>query len=162
MSINLYELTLNYKNLEELLDNPEIPDYLLSDALKEINETFELKVENIAKVIRGQELDVIGLKEEIDRLTKIKRTKENRITYLKQYLKDNMQALDKLKVKGKLFTISVQNSAPSVEIKDLTLIPKEFIRIIEEPSKKEILAELKDGKAIEGAELKVSKSLRIR
>lgn len=74
-----------------------------------------------------------------------------------------MRAVDKLKFKTKLFSFNIQNNPPSVDITDEKLIPQEFF-IDQAPKldKKSLLAALKDGKEIEGATIKQTKSLRIR
>ena len=74
-----------------------------------------------------------------------------------------MRAVNKLKFKTKLFSFNVQNNPPTVEVSDEKLIPKEFF--VEQSPKldrKALLAALKDGKEIEGAIIKQTKSLRIR
>ena len=161
--MNLYELTENYRNLQELLDNPEIDQEIITNALDEVGEQLEEKAENIAKLIKTLEVEVNGYKTEEKRLADRRKTLENRITGLKSYIDAAMKATGKKKFKGQLFSFNIQKNPPSVNITDSTLIPKEYY-IEQEPvlDKKTVLAELKNGVIVPGAELKQTESLRIR
>ena len=161
--MNLYELTENYRNLQELLDNPEIDQEIITNALDEVGEQLEEKAENIAKLIKTLEVEVNGYKTEEKRLADRRKTLENRITGLKSYIDAAMKATGKKKFKGQLFSFNIQKNPPSVNITDSTLIPKEYY-IEQEPvlDKKTVLAELKNGVIVPGAELLQTESLRIR
>ena len=161
--MNLYELTENYRNLQELLDNPEIDQEIITNALDEVGEQLEEKSENIAKLIKTLEVEVTGFKAEEKRLADRRKTLENRITGLKSYIDAAMKATGKKKFKGQLFSFNIQKNPLSVNITDSTLIPKEYF-VEQEPvlDKKTVLAELKNGVIVPGAELLQTESLRIR
>ena len=161
--MKLYELTENYRNLQELLDNPEIDQELITKALDEVGEQLEEKAENIAKLIKTLEVEVNGYKTEEKRLADRRKTLENRITGLKSYIDATMKATGKKRFKGQLFSFNIQKNPPSVKITDNTLIPKEYY-IQQEPvlEKKTVLAELKNGVIVPGTELSQTESLRIR
>ena len=161
--MNLYELTENYRNLQDLLENPEIDQDLIEKALDEVEEQLEEKAENIAKLIKTLESEVTGFKTEEKRLADRRKSLENRIAALKSYIDAAMKATGKKKFKGQLFSFNIQKNPPSVNITDSTLIPKEYF-IEQEPvlDKKTVLAELKNGVIVPGAELKQTESLRIR
>ena len=158
----LYELTEQYNNLLELMDNPDVPQELLDESLNSINDELDVKLENIAKVIKSMEVDVKGLKEEEKRLADRRKSLENKIQNLKDYAENAMRATGVKKVKGKVFTLNIQNNAPSVLIKDLERIPNEYFRIKKEVDKTLLKEKLKEGQVIEGAELQQTESLRIR
>ena len=161
--MKLYELTENYRNLQDLLENPEIDQDLITNALDEVGEQLEEKSENIAKLIKTLEVEVTGFKAEEKRLADRRKTLENRITGLKSYINAAMKATGKKKFKGQLFSFNIQKNPLSVNITDSTLIPKEYF-VEQEPvlDKKTVLAELKNGVIVPGAELKQTESLRIR
>ena len=161
--MNLYELTENYRNLQELLDNPEIDQEIITNALDEVGEQLEEKAENIAKLIKTLEVEVNGYKTEEKRLADRRKTLENRITGLKSYIDAAMKATGKKKFKGQLFSFNIQKNPPSVKITDNTLIPKKYY-IQQEPllDKKTVLAELKNGVIVPGTEILQTESLRIR
>jgi hypothetical protein len=160
--MNLYDLTANYKNLLDLLDNPEVPQNIIEQSLNEVAEEIEVKAENIAKLIKSIDIDAKALKEEEQRLASKRKTLENRTEYLKKYLEAGMRATSKEKIKGKFFSLAIQKNAPSVNVIDESKIPENYFTITKKLNKEVILEELKSGKTILGAELKQSQSLRIR
>lgn len=161
--MKLYELTENYLNLQELLENPEVPQELITSALDQVGEELEVKAENIAKLIKTLEVDIAGFKEEEKRLSDRRKSLENRVKNLKEYLDGAMKLTSKTKFKGKLFSFNIQKNAPGVSIIDEKLIPKEYL-IEQAPviDKKAILNDLKNGEDIPGVEIKQTESLRIR
>ena len=72
--MKLYELTENYRNLQDLLENPEIDNDLIEKALDEVGEQLEEKAENIAKLIKTLEVEVTGFKTEEKRLADKRKT----------------------------------------------------------------------------------------
>lgn len=160
--MKLYELTQNYLNLQELLDNPEVPQEVITEALNNVGDQIEDKAENIAKLIKTIEVDVNGFKEEEKRLAEKRKSLENRVKSLKSYLEGAMIAANKEKFKGKLFSFNIQNNPPSVNISDGKLLPEEYWKIEKSEDKSKIKEALKGGIEVPGAELVVSRSLRIR
>lgn len=162
--MKLYELTQNYLNLQELLENPEIPQDMVVTALNEVGEDLEDKAENIAKIIKTMEVDINGFKEEEKRLSDRRKSLEGRVKGLKGYLESSMKATGKLKFKGKLFSFGIQKNVPSLDIESEKNIPKDFY-IEQAPvlDRKMLLASLKANEIeIEGVSIKQTESLRIR
>ena len=161
--MKLYELTQNYLNLQELLENEEIPKEMVIDALDNVGEELEAKAENIAKLIKTLEIDITGYKAEETRLALKRKSLENRVKSLKEYLDNAMKVTGKTKFKGQLFSFSIQKNPPSVNVIDEKLIPEEYF-IPQEPAldKKRLLSDLKSGIKVEGAEVKQTESLRIK
>lgn len=161
--MKLYELTQNYLNLQELLEDSTVPVEVIDTALNEVGEQLEDKAENIAKLIKTMEVEVAGYKEEEARLAARRKTLESRTKGLKEYLESSMREVNKLKFKGKLFSFNIQKNPASVEVLDESLIPKELFNT---PApvldKKETLSRLKAGEEVPGVVLKQSESLRIK
>ena len=161
--MKLYELTQNYLNLQELLENEEIPKEMVIDALDNVGEELEAKAENIAKLIKTLEIDITGYKQEETRLSTKRKSLENRVKILKEYLDNAMKVTGKTKFKGQLFSFSIQKNTPSVKVVDEKLIPEEYF-VPQEPTldKKRLLTDLKNGEEVPGAEINQTESLRIR
>ncbi|HEL2164891.1 TPA: siphovirus Gp157 family protein [Streptococcus suis] len=156
----LYELTGIFKQIAEM---EGIDEETKLDTLESIDwtEQFEEKVENTVKVIKNKEADADQLKEEIDRLTKRKKSIENDITWLKTGLQGAFEITGHEKVKTLLFTVSLANNQPSVVV-DEDLLPKKYFIQTLKPDKTAIKELLKAGKKVKGAVLQESRSLRIR
>ncbi|AZR97013.1 siphovirus Gp157 family protein [Streptococcus suis] len=157
---SIYELTGIFKQIAEI---EGIDEETKLDTLESLDwtEQFEEKVENTVKVIKNKEADVDKLKEEIDRLTKRKKSIENDITRLKTGLQGAFEITGHEKVKTLLFTVSLANNQPSVVV-DEDLLPKKYFIQTLKPDKTAIKELLKAGKKVKGAVLQESRSLRIR
>lgn len=161
--MKLYELAENYLNLQELLENQEIQQELITNALDQVDGELEEKAENIAKLIKTLEVNINGFKGEEKRLSTQRKTLESRVKSLKGYLDEAMKLTGKRKFKGKIFSFNIQPNPPSVSVLDEKLIPQKYF-IEQEPliDKKSILIDLKNGQDIPGVELKQTESLRIK
>lgn len=161
--ISLYEISDAYKQvqfmLEEDLDNEE-----LKQALDNIEGDFEEKADNIAKVIRHLTATENALKEEEKRLAERRRTISNNIKNTKEYLKYNMEVLDKKKFDTDLFKFYIRNNRQTVKYEEGVILPEEYY-ITEEVktiNKELVESDLKEGVWIEGAKLDRTQSLIIK
>ena len=157
--MNLYELSQNYLAVQDM----DLDEDTLRDTLDSIEETFEDKAENIAKLIRTVEAEEKAFEAEEKRFNAMKKTAANKKQYLKQYLEFNMILTDKTKFKAGVFNFSIQNNPPSVVVFDEAALPEHYF--IKQPAKIDraaIKEKLKMGIEIPGAELKISRGLRIR
>lgn len=161
--MKLYELTQNYRNLENLGEQEGLTVEMIQEALGQVEEDINTKIENTCKVMKEIEADALGIDEEIKRLTVLKKQKENTAKKLKEYIEFEMNGIGLNKVEGKLFKISFRKSK-AVKILDETKIPKEFIKIktTETILKTELSKALKNGEIVEGAELIENRSLQIK
>ena len=162
--MKLYELTEMYKNVWDLIADEEIDVEMLEVALQNIEDSIELKADNMAKLIKSIDGDVLVLKEEEKRLASRRRALENKQANIKSYLESQLLSMGVDKVKTTLFTVALQNNPPSVKFTNEDLIPemyKKEVTTITIP-KKEILDAIKNGIEVPGAEIIQGKSLRIR
>lgn len=157
--MNLYELSLSFQEVQNMDLDPEV----MKDTLDSIGGTFENKAENMAKLIRNLESDVLAYKKEEDRLKTKRQAAENKLKWLKTYLKDCMKLTGKTKFKSGMFNFSIQKNPASVNIVDEKAIPEEFL-IQRQPkvNNTTLKKALKDGIEVPGAELKQTEGLRIR
>lgn len=159
--MKLYELTESYRQVLEMAE--ELDDGSLKDTLDSITEDINIKAENIAKVYKELEADADKLDAEAKRLNARKQTVQNNAKNLKAYLADEMAKVGKDKIKGELFNFTIAKNPPSLDIPDETRIPRKYF-IKQEPKldRKAVLAALKSGQKVRGAEIKQNTSLRIR
>lgn len=161
--MKLYELTQSYRNLENLGEQEGLTVEMIQEALGQVEEDINTKIENTCKVIKEIEADALGIDEEIKRLAVLKKQKENTAKKLKEYVEFEMNGIGLNKVEGKLFKISFRKSKV-VKVLDETKIPKEFIKVktTESISKTDLSKALKSGEIIEGVELVENKTLQIK
>ena len=128
-----------------------------------LKEELKSKSSDLIKYIRNLELENTVTKLEIERLEDLKKGKEKKIKSIKNYIKGILLDLDKKKVETELGNLSLRKTT-SVEITDISKIPKEYLVVKEEvtPSKKLIGDSLKKNILIDGAVLKENYSVLIK
>ena len=134
-----------------------------NDIMEYLKEELKSKSSDLIKYIRNLELENTVTKLEIERLEDLKKGKEKKIKSIKNYIKGILLDLDKKKVETELGNLSLRKTT-SVEITDITKIPKEYLVVKEEvtPSKKLIGDSLKKNILIDGAVLKEDYSILIK
>lgn len=159
----LYTLTENYRNLEELIDNPDIPREMIDQALNEVMDSIQDKAVNIAKFMKNIDTEVEQIKLEEQRLAARRRSLVNKSEGLKEYLYEQMKAINLQKFKTPLFSFGIQKNPPSVDIFDESKVPVCYL-VEQAPTvdKKAILEALKAGIEVTGTRIKQSEGLRIR
>ena len=164
MSIALYELAQGYRDLISLVDD-ESPDTDILHALTTIEGAIEVKAVSIANVIKVIELEADVIKAEEKRLSLRRRSRENAVTGMKQYLQGVMEQLGIDKIKTPTRSVSVQNCPPVLYISNPDIVPQKYLTLVParyEVRNADIKEDLKAGIEIPGAELTVSRSLRIK
>ena len=161
MDSKLYELAQSYKQIQEMAE--ELDNETLVDTLESIEDSIEIKIENIVKMIKHWNSIIEAIDNEEKRLKARKQVFKNKIDSLKTYAQIQMNHMGKKKIETPTFTVSVRNNQPSVKITDVNFIPKDFL-VESEPTvdKKALGKYLKDGNKIMGAELVVNQSLQIK
>ena len=163
----LYELTDELLELQSMLEDPDADEQVIKDTLEGVNGEYEIKLENYCKVIKNLDGDITAIDAEIERLSKMKKTRKNNIDRLKQYMFDSMKATGNNKIKGNLFTIAIQKNGGKIPVvmdtSDTAVIPDELVRIKEEPDLDKIREALESGVKLEFAHLgERGESLRIK
>lgn len=160
--MKLYEITGEILELLTMAEDSELDQKMIRDTMEGLDFEFEEKAEAYAKVVKTLEMDIAGLDEEIQRMTKRKATIKNNIDRLKRSLEGAMIATGKRKFKTPLFGFGIQKNPPSLNVLDESKIPEEFW-IEQQPKldKKAALAYVKENE-VDWAELSQTESLRIR
>lgn len=156
----LYELTGIYQDIYQM----DMDDETKADTLEAIDwqEDFVNKVEGYVKVVKNKEADIAARKAEIERLTKLNKSDEKTIDYLKMTVKEAMERTGNERVQTALFKVSVANTKASVIVDEEKLSSKYKIKTVTvKPDKTTLYNLLKEGKKIRGAVLQPNRSLRI-
>lgn len=166
---SLYDLTGDYAKFAEYMEQVELEPEMqeaLEDALNNLGEDIEIKLENYAKIIKNFESDIAGLKAEEERLAKKRKAMENSIKNMKQRMTEAMIQTGKVDIKGELFKFKVQANPPAVvmDVNYIEDVPEKYL-IAQDPKidKKKLAEDLKAGVELDGvAHLEASASVRIR
>lgn len=105
--MNLYEMTAEWRQVYEMLSDPEVPEEAVFDTLEMIEADMDLKAEGCAKLIRTLEGDVAQMDYELKRLSGRKFTTCRYIQRLKDRLQEAMEATGRAKITTPLFTLTV-------------------------------------------------------
>ena len=81
---NIYEITGDIRKLWDLMEEGELDDDMIFDAMMNSQEELAIKLEGYCKWIKNMESDIEGLKKEEDRLYARRKSLENAITRAKQ------------------------------------------------------------------------------
>ena len=131
---NLYDITGDLLTLMDMLD--EVDDQVLKDTLEAVQGEYEIKLESYCKVIKNLEADIDALKNEAKRLIDKRKLLENNIDRLKKAMFDSMKTTGTTKIKGQLFSVSIQKNGgklPVIVDVDTAYLPKELVKVVESP-----------------------------
>ncbi len=163
---NIYELKADIQTLWNLMDEGEIDDETLIDAMQNSQEELSLKLEGYCKFIKNLEAEVKAFKEEEQRLAARRKTRENTIERAKAAMKMAMETAGEKNIPCGIFTVSLQKNPEKVILDELDIrnMPTEYLKYKEpEVDKTKLKEDLKAGKNLEGlAHLEQDEGLRIR
>lgn len=135
--MNLYDLTGEVLELQQLLESGDVVDQeLLQNVLTDTTADYDAKLESYAMVIKNISADVDAIDAEVKRLNARKKALQNNIDALKNRMYESMKAVGKTKVKGELFTVSIQANGgklPVIVDVDTSALPDELVKIVESP-----------------------------
>lgn len=155
--MKLYEIVDAYQNLSDLELTEDI-----KKALDVIKDEFDVKAENIVKVLKNMEADEKALRDEEIRLAEKRRAISTKKENLKEYLFSSMRAIGKPKMKVGIFNINIQKNPQSIKIIDENIIPEKYKIASYRIDKKQLKEDIEEGLKIEGAELVQTEGIRIR
>lgn len=160
---SIYELNKDYAELSAMLEAAETPEEVeaIQNTLEMLDLSIEEKIENTAKYMVNVESDVQGLKTEIDRLTKIKKAKENAVERLKNNVEYAMKQKGVEKLEVGTFKAYYKKSE-SVEITNLDVIPADYTRVEIKADKVAIKKAIKAGETVEGAHIQTNMNFYIK
>lgn len=160
--MKLFELTEQYQKLLSMVDD-ECDIQAIQDTLEGIEGMIADKAESIAKLIKSIEADERAIKAEEDRLKARREALKNRRESIKEYLQNQLISAGIDKLKGTMFTVSIQNNPPSVQIAEGAKVPEKYLIPQEaKVDKRALLDDLKAGAVYEGIEMIQTKGVRIR
>ena len=162
----LYELTEEYRQLLDWMEDPEMDPQTIQDTLEALGGEIEEKADGYAKVIRQLEADAAALKAEAKRMTNKQKTAEENIERLKKSLQRTMEITGREKIDTGLFKVWLQKTPESVVMDEQYIenIPERFLRMRDPEINKQAIKEaLNAGEDLDGiAHLESQRKLRFK
>lgn len=164
--MTLYELSEQYSQLLEAIENGEIPEEAIADTLEGLTGDFDEKADNIACIIKNELAIADRIKYESDQMYERMSTHKNRAKFLKEYLSQQMQRAGRKKIETARNCISFRPSTRTVIDNE-----NDFVReypdyckqdITYKIDKTAIAAALKSGQEINGAHLEQRQNIQIK
>lgn len=154
MKVSLYELTNDFEEVMQLLENEDIPYEQWKELHDHILGLIKDKSENTIKFIRNLETRIEMAKKEEERLKSYRKIEEKKLQRLKDYIINCLKETDLKSIETGIGRISLRKAPVSVEI-DEDLIPKKYQNkeIVYKTDKKAVKELLLEGKVIKGARL---------
>ena len=140
---SLYDLTGDYARFAEYMETVDLDVDLaleLNEALSNLSDDIDDKLENYAKIIANFEGDIASIAAEEARLEMKRKTLENSIKRMKLAMRDAILSTTqpdeqgRIKRKGTLFSFTVRRNQPAVvmDCQDIDLVPEKYL-IPQEP-----------------------------
>ncbi len=164
-NLSLYNITNSFITLFEKAEQGELTKEEIEEQGKDLAISLKNKSTSIIGYIRNLDLTSEAIKNEIDRLTTMKKAIDNKNIKFKEYVKQNMEELELQKIDTELGTLSVTKNPASVEVYDENMISDEYKKekLTVSIDKTAIKNAIKNGKEVQGARLIEDKtSLRIK
>lgn len=162
--MKLREIAETYHNIQDMIENDDVSEELLKNALEALEDAAGDKIENLITILQIANGENEIIEQEIKRLTQRLSSRKRKCEEMKRYLQYILELMNVDKIKTPLYTVTIQkNSQPSVRILSEEAIPKDFW-IEQKPTlnKKALSDFLKTGMEIPGVELEYGHHLRIR
>ncbi len=165
-NLTLYDIGQDYLQALDLFTDPEadIPMDAVMDTLEGIEGQMQDKAVNVAKFMQNLVASAKAIKEAEQQMARRRKAIENRATWFKEYLKNNMEASGITKIESPWFNLAIQKNPEAVEIFDETSLPDEFKSevVTVKIDRSAIKQALRDGVGVSGAMLTRGTRLAIR
>ncbi len=165
-NLTLYDIGQDYLQALDLFTDPEadIPMDAVMDTLEGIEGQMQDKAVNVAKFMQNLVASAKAIKEAEQQMARRRKAIENRATWFKEYLKNNMEAAGITKIESPWFNLAIQKNPEAVEIFDETSLPDEFKSevVTVKIDRSAIKQALQDGVGVSGAMLTRGTRLAIR
>ncbi len=165
-NLSLYQLSDNYLEAMDFLTDPEVdlPIEAINDTLEALGGELEDKAVNVTKFLRNMEAVADAIKAAEESMAKRRKALENRVKWMKDYLKGNMEHTGISKIECPFFKLSIQKNPAAVNILDEAAIPEQFKEQVVswKINKTAIKDAIKSGETVKGAELTTGTRLVIK
>ena len=141
--MTLYELTDEYKQLLEMMEDPDIDPQIITDTMDGVEGEIEIKAEGYIRVMKELEAEADKINNELKRLGNRWDSCQTNIKRLKESLLNAMQIMDKPKIQTEHFRLSIAKNGGLQPMTITGEVPPEFCKL--EPDNKRIREALSNG-----------------
>lgn len=164
--LSLYQLSANYLQALDFLTDPEtdLPAEAVNDTLEALGGELEDKAINVAKFLRNMETTAEAIRQAEADMAKRRKTLENRVQWLRNYIKHNMELCGVSDIECPYFKLSVKTNPVAVNILDENAVPERFKQQIVswKIDKTAIRDAIKAGTEVPGTELVAGSRLAVK
>lgn len=140
--ISLYNITNNFIELMDKVQEGTITEEEYNKLGEELALELQKKSGNIVAYIQNRNSLIDAIDVQIKRLQEYKRAEQNKVDKFKEYVKQNMERLNILKIETDVGTMSIAKSPISVEITNEYEVPNKFkIEVVTTKIDKKMIAD---------------------
>lgn len=159
MTIALYEIAQEYRQMVAALTDCQDDAQAIADTIAAESFSLEVKAQNVAYAPKMLEAEADAIEAAAKEMVARAKAKRNRAANIREYLKTCMEVAGVSKIDCPHFAITIKKNPPSVDVWDERQIPAKFMRTPEPvppvavPDKNAIAAAIKAGENVPGAQL---------
>jgi len=153
--MKLYELTTEYAHALAGMQADDVDEQAISDTLEGLQGAIEDKAKAVAAYLQNIKAESVAMKEAEARIAARRKSIDNKVTRMQDYLRDEMTKANLPKLQTPEFSVSVGKPTKSVEIIDVEDVDKEYLttKVTIMADKKSIKKALDAGQEVKGAHL---------
>ena len=154
--MTLYELKDEYKQLLEMLEDPDIDPQVIADTMEAVSGELDVKCDSYVVIIKKLEAQVEMIDTELIRLEKNKTALTGNIKRMKSSVLDAIQLTGQRKMETDHFKLSIVKNGGKqpMEVDEIEKIPQAYISMKPVADTEKIRKELEAGAELEFARLK--------
>ena len=154
--MTLYELKDEYKQLLEMLEDPDIDPQVIADTMEAVSGELDVKCDSYVVIIKQLEAQVEMIDTELIRLEKNKTALTGNIKRMKSSVLDAIQLTGQRKMETDHFKLSIVKNGGKqpMEVDEIEKIPQAYISMKPVADIEKIRKELEAGGELEFARLK--------
>ena len=161
----LFNLVGEYKEVYDLLTDPEVDEEVVNDTLEVIMGEIEVRAQGFVSIIDRLDMELATCKKHKDEWAAAEKIRKNRKARFIDMIKNTMVMLDKPEIQAGDVTLKLQNAggvAPLIVDENAT-VPERFTKITIENDNELIRKALNDGEKLDFAHFgERSKVLKIK
>lgn len=125
---SIYELTSSQKQLMQMVESGEMSSEDAADTFEGMQGELNEKINDYLYVRRDMLETITNIDTEIERLTALKKTKQNQVKALTERLKNNLEGIDQTNFDTGMFKGHFRSGSKSIKVHKSDQVPDEFVK----------------------------------